>query len=144
MASAFFSFVIALFGLAIVVAMIFLALDRIAKDAFLVKMGKLAVGGCAVLMLLLDAKATFFGGGGGNIITPVALIEFAIGVIILIGIFFLIDWAVTLWLSPWATPINYVLSILMLVLILFLAEQALVGGGLGFISGSTFPATRAR
>lgn len=81
MASAFFSFLIAFVGLAIIVSMIFLALDRIAKDAFLKQIGKIAIGGCAVLVLLIDLKAVFFGGGAGSI-SPVALIEFAIGVII--------------------------------------------------------------
>jgi hypothetical protein len=137
MAGAFFNFLVALVGLAIIVGMIFLALDRIAKDAFLKQIGKIAVGGCAVLVLLLDLRAVFVGGGGATgAIAPVAIIEFAIGVIVLIAIFYLIDMAVAAWLPMWAGPINYVLSVLMLVLLLVLAEQALFGGGLGFISGT--------
>jgi hypothetical protein len=137
MAAAFFSFLIAFVGLAIIVSMIFLALDRIAKDVFLKQIGKIAIGGCAVLVLLLDLKAVFFGGGTGSI-SPAALIEFAIGVIILIAVFFLIDWAIGRWLSRWSNPINYILSVLMLVILLVLAEQALFGGGLGVIPASTF------
>ena len=144
MASAFFSFLIVLVGLVIIVGMIFLALDRIAKDEFLKKIGKLAVGGCALLVLLIDVKSVFFGGGGGGGgITPVALIEFAIGVIVLIVIFGLLDMAITWWASPYSGVINYVLAGLMLILLLVLAEQVLFGGGLGLISNSsTFPRTQ--
>lgn len=138
MALAFLNFIIALVGLAIVVGLIFLSLDRIAKDEFLKKIGKLAIGGCAVLAILIDLRAAFFGGGGAAGTSPVAIIEFAIGVIVLIAIFYLIDMAVTLWMAQWAIPINYVLSVLMLVLLLVLAEQALFGGGLGLISQNSF------
>jgi len=140
MAAAFFNFLIVLVGLCIIVGMIFLALDKIAKDEFLKKIGKLAVGGCAVLVLLISVKNTFFGGGAGSGIAPVAIIEFAIGVIILIAVFFLLDLAVARWLPEYANIINYVLSVLMLVILLFLAQQALFGGGLGMISNAgTFP-----
>ena len=140
MAPAFFNFLIAMFALAVIVGMIFLALDKVARDDFLKKIGKIAVGGCAVLVLLIDAKATFFGGGGGGTIAPVSLLEFAIGVIILIGVFYLLDLAVNRWAKDYANIVNYVLSILMLVILLWLAEVALFGGGLGLISnGGTFP-----
>jgi hypothetical protein len=144
MAGAFLNFVIAVVGLAIIVGMIFLALDRIAKDDFLKQIGKIAVGGCAVLILLLDLRATFFGGGAGaaGIISPVALIEFAIGVIVLIAVFFLLDMAVAKFLPQWASIINYVLSVLMLILLLVLAEQALFGGGLGLIPSGNFRPSR--
>ncbi len=138
MAAAFINFLIAVVGLAIIVGMIFLALDRIAKDAFLKQIGKIAVGGCAVLILLIDLRAVFVGGGAGAGIAPAALIEFAIGVIVLIAIFYLIDMAVTAWLPQWSGVINYVLSVLMLILLLVLAEKALFGGGLGVIPASTF------
>lgn len=138
MAGAFLNFLIAIVGLAIIVGMIFLALDRIAKDEFLKKIGKIAVGGCAVIILLLDLRATFFGGGAAGSITPVALIEFAIGVIVLIAVFYLLDLAVATWLPQWASIINYVLSVLMLILLLVLAEQALFGGGLGVIPNQAF------
>jgi AGZA family xanthine/uracil permease-like MFS transporter len=65
---------------------------------------------------------------------------FIIGVIILIGVFYLLDLAVNRWAKDYANIVNYVLSILMLVILLWLAEVALFGGGLGLISnGGTFP-----
>ncbi len=142
MAAAFFSFLITLVGLVIIVGMIFLALDRIAKDEFLKKIGKLAVGGCAFLVLLFSARATFFGGGGAGAVSPVAIIEFAIGVIILVAMFYLLDLAVDRWAKDYAVVLNYVLSIVMLVILLYLAEQALFGGGLGLMTttgASHFP-----
>jgi hypothetical protein len=144
MAAAFFNFIIALVGLAIIVAMIFLALDRIARDGFLRQISKIAIGGCAVLILLIDVRGIFFGGGGAGTISPSALIEFAIGVIILIAVFFLLDWALTLWtyVTPWIEIINYVLSVLMIILILVLAEQALFGGGLGIVPANTFQSSQ--
>ncbi len=138
MASAFFTFIIVLVGLLIIVGMIFLALDKIAKDEFLKKIGKIAVGGAAVLVLLIQLKATFFGGGGGGGIAPSALIEFTIGVIILIVLFLLIEMAVNYFIPQWAAIANMVLTALMLVLLLVIAEQALFGGGLGMISKGTF------
>lgn len=139
MAAAFMNFLIILVGLCIIVGMIFLALDKVARDEFLKKIGKIAVGGCAVLVLLYSLKGTFFGGGSAGI-APVALIEFAIGVIVLIAVFYLLDLAVARWLPEWADTINYVLSILMLVILLVLAERALFGGGLGLVSDArTFP-----
>jgi len=36
-----------MFALAVIVGMIFLALDKVARDDFLKKIGKIAVGGCA-------------------------------------------------------------------------------------------------
>lgn len=138
MALAFINFLIAIVGLLLVVGMIFMALDRVTKDAFLKQIGKFAVGGCALLIVLLDVRATFFGGGAAGAISPIALIEFAIGVIVLIAVFYLLDLAVAKWLPAWAGIINYILSVLMLVILLVLAEQALLGGGLGMFSTSTF------
>jgi hypothetical protein len=141
MASAFISFLITFVGLAIIVGMIFIALDRIAKDEFMKRIGKIAVGGCAVLILLIGLHGVFFG-GGAEAISPKALIEFAIGVIVLIVVFYLIDMAVTMWLAAWAGPVNYVLCALMLIILLVLAGQALFGGGLGLISSAGFPRAR--
>jgi hypothetical protein len=137
MASGFMAFLIVLVGLCIIVGMIFIALDYIARDEFLKKMGKLAVGGCAVLVLLYQLKALFFGGGGGGGISPVAMIEFAIGVIVLVVVFYLVNLVIGRFLSePFLTPVNYVICALMLIILLVLAEQALFGGGLGLISNT--------
>lgn len=143
MGSALISFLITFVGLAIIVGMIFIALDYIAKDDFMKRIGKIAVGGCAILVLLIALRGVFFGGGAAGGIAPMALIEFAIGVIVLIVIFYLINMAVDMWLAQWAGPINYVLCALMLIILLVLAGQALFGGGLGLISSaSTFPRLR--
>jgi hypothetical protein len=70
-------------------------------------------------------------------ITPVAIIEFAIGLIVVMVVLYIIYMVID-FLAPGnlAIPIKYVIGALALIAILIVAEKALFGGGLGFISSS--------
>jgi hypothetical protein len=133
-------FLIAVVGLCIIVYLIFLALDFIAPDERFKLIARYAVGGTALLVFLVAIKGVLFGGGGaGMAITPLSVIEFAIGLIVVMVVLYIIYLAID-FLAPGnlAIPIKYVIGAIALIAILIVAEKALFGGGLGFISSSGF------
>ncbi len=136
--SALMDFLIAVVGLCIIVYMIYLALDYIAPDERFKLIGRYAVGGVALLAFLVAIKGVLFGGGSGGIgMSPVGIIEFAIGLIVVMVVLYIIYMAVDRLAPPnLAVPVKYVLGALALIAILVLAERALFGGGLGFIEGA--------
>jgi hypothetical protein len=69
---------------------------------------------------------------------PGGIIEFAIGVIILYAVLALCDWALDYFQVPFADSIKFILTVVALIVILVLAEQALIGGGLGMINIGAF------
>jgi len=138
--SALMDFLIAVVGLCIIVYLIFLALDFIAPDERFKLIARYAVGGTALLVFLVAIKGVLFGGGGGGMsVTPLAVIEFAIGLIVVMVVLYIIYMVVD-FLAPanLAVPIKYVIGAIALIAILIVAEKALFGGGLGFISSSGF------
>jgi hypothetical protein len=137
--SALMDFLIAVVGLCIIVYLIFLALDFIAPDERFKMIARYAVGGTALLVFLVAIKGVLFGGGGALAITPVAVIEFAIGLIVVMVVLFIIYYVID-FMAPGnlAVPIKYVIGAIALIAILIVAEKALFGGGLGFISSSGF------
>jgi hypothetical protein len=137
--SGLMDFLIAVVGLCIIVYLIFLALDFIAPDERFKMIARYAVGGTALLVFLVAIKGVLFGGAGAMAITPVAVIEFAIGLIVVMVVLFIIYYVID-FMAPGnlAVPIKYVIGALALIAILIVAEKALFGGGLNFISSSTF------
>jgi hypothetical protein len=133
--SGLMDFLIAVVGLCIIVYLIFLALDFIAPDERFKLIARYAVGGTALLVFLVAIKGVLFGGGGGGMaVTPLAVIEFAIGLIVVMVVLYIIYMVID-FLAPanLAVPIKYVIGALALIAILVVAERALFGGGLGFI-----------
>jgi hypothetical protein len=144
--SALMDFLIAVVGLCIIVYLIFLALDFIAPDERFKLIARYAVGGTALLVFLVAIKGVLFGGGaGGMAITPLAVIEFAIGLIVVMVVLYIIYMVVD-FLAPGnlAIPIKYVIGAIALIAILIIAEKALFGGGLGFISSAGFQTRLSR
>lgn len=132
-------FLITIVGLFIVGALIFTAIEFISTDARFKLIAKLAVGGVLVLAFLLAVKGVLFGGGGAGL-TMAGLITFAIGVIVLLVVWFIIDKAIG-WMATWFPPmaplveiIRFVVSAIVLVVLLILAANMLFGG----IATSTF------
>lgn len=138
--SALMDFLIAVVGLCIIVYLIFLALDFIAPDERFKQVGRYAVGGAALLVFLLAVKGVLFGGGGGLSVSPVGVIEFAIGLIVVMVVLFII-YMVLDRLAPaeLVTPVKYVIGAIALIAILILAERVLFGGGVGFITNGPNP-----
>lgn len=136
--SALFDFMLASIGLCIVVYLFFLAIDFISPDPRFRLIARVAVGGVALLIFLVAVKAVLFGGGsGGMAITPMSVIEFAIGVIVVLVVIYIINLVVD-FLAPgnFAAAIKFVVGALALIAILVVAEHALFGGGAGLIPSS--------
>jgi hypothetical protein len=134
--SALMDFLIAVVGLCIIVYLIFLALDMISPDERFKQVGRYAVGGAALLVFLVAIKGVLFGGGGGLAVTPVGVIEFAIGLIVVMVVLFIIYMVIDR-LAPaeLATPVKYVIGAIALIALLILAERVLFGGGGAILSG---------
>lgn len=132
--SALMDFLISIVSLCLIVGLIYLAIDKIAEDESFKKIARWAVGGAALIVFLLSIKGVLFGGGGGLTVTPVALIEFAIGLIVVMVVVVLIYMVIDR-IAPdeFKVPVKYVIGAIALIAILVLAERALFGGGLGLI-----------
>lgn len=129
--SALMDFLIAIVGLCIIVWLIFAALDFIAPDARFKMIARYAVGGAALLVFLIAVKAVLFGGAGVmGVINPMGLIEFAIGLIVVMVVLYLIYMVVD-YFAPGnlSVPIKYVIGAIALIAILVLAERVITGGG---------------
>lgn len=132
--SALIDFLIAVVGLCIIVYLIFLALDFIAPDERFKQIGRYAVGGAALLIFLVAIKGVLFGGGGMMGVSAIGVIEFAIGLIVVLVVLFIV-YLVIDHIAPanLAVPVKYVIGALALIAILILAERVLVGGSAGLI-----------
>jgi len=139
--SALLDFLIAVVGLCIMIYLIFRAIDFLSPDDRFRMFGRYAVGGAALLMFLVAIKSVLFSGGAGGIsVTPVGIIEFAIGLIVVMVVIFVIYFVIDRLAPPdLAVPVKYVIGALALIAILVLAERVLTGGGsLGLVGGKTF------
>ena len=144
MGSALIDFLITLVGLIFIGAMIFMAIDFISTDERFKKIAKIAVGGVLVVLFMFAIRALFGGGGGGMNLTPLGFLLFAIGVILVLIVWYVIDallgyiaasWAP--FLAPVLGIIRFVLAGLMLVVILLIAANVLhIGSGSESIGGT--------
>ena len=136
--SAVFNFFIILVELCVIGALIFAALDFIATDERFKRIAKIAVGGVLVVLFMFAVKAVFSGGEGGMNMTPLGFLYFAVGVILVLLVWYVIDavlgWIAATW-APFLAPalgiIRFVLAGLMLVVILLIAANVLFGASLG-------------
>jgi hypothetical protein len=133
--SGLMDFLIEIIGLLIVGTMIFLAIDFISTDERFKKIGKLAVGGVLLLLFLIAVKGVLFG-GGGTAISVAGLISFAIGVIVVLVVWFIITRVLGIFLGYMGLTgsgdiIQFVIGALVLIVILILAANMLLGGGSG-------------
>jgi hypothetical protein len=136
------AFLVTCVGLGIIVALIFLAIEMIeAPDPRFKKVARFVVGGAALLVFLMAVGGVLGLGGGLAIsINPSNVIEFGIGLLILLVVLYIV-YRVIDWFAFWVTEIKYIVGAVAVIVILILAKQALFGGGLGFIPGSG-PANR--
>ena len=90
-----------------------------------------------MLVFLVAIKGVLFGGGAAAMaVSPVGVIEFAIGLIVVMVVLFIIYMAIDR-MAPaeLAVPVKYVIGAIALIAILILAERVLFGGGLALTSG---------
>ncbi len=135
--SALFDFMLSSIGLCIIVYLFFLAIDFISPDEKFRLIARVAIGGVSLLIFLVAVKSVLFGGGGGIAVTPTGVIEFAIGVIVVLVVIYIINMVVD-FLAPgnFSVAIKFVVGALALIAILVVAERALFGGGIGFVPSS--------
>jgi hypothetical protein len=135
-AAGLFQFLVNIIGLAIVIGLIFAAMEfRPLPDPFK-KFARLAVGGAGALAALIIIGAVFGWVGASAIhVTIAGIFEFAIGVLVLYGVLYVVDFVLAYFKVPFAEQISFVLSVIALIVILTLAATALTSGGLGFITG---------
>jgi hypothetical protein len=143
--SSLLDFLISVVGLIGIFYMIYIALDGIVPDARMKQIARVALGVAGTILALLMIKSVLFGGAGGPVITPANVIEFAIAIIVIYAVFFLlnllIDWIALPALAP---ALKYVLAAIVLIAMLVAAEKALFGGGLGLITSGTFQTRLSR
>jgi hypothetical protein len=135
--SGVFNFFIVLVELVIIGALIFAAIDFISTDERFKRIAKLASGGVLVVLLLFAIKAVFSGGGGGMNMTPLGFLYFAIGVILTLVVWYVIDailgYAAANWFPPLTgalAVIRFVIGAIVLVVILLIAANVLFGASL--------------
>lgn len=129
--SALMDFLIAVVGLCLVVGLFFLAIDKIAPDEFFKKVARWAVGGVALIAFLLAIKGVLFGGAGMIAVTPIGLIQFAIALLVVMVVLFLVYMVVDyIAPDPFKVPVKYVVGAIALIALLVVAQQVLFGGGI--------------
>jgi hypothetical protein len=128
---AFFVSIIVLFGVGTI---FFIAVDGVAKNPMLAKIAKVAVG-CLILIVFIMAVANVLGmGGGGPSVSPWGVIIFAVGVLVLLVVMYIIDLFLN-WLAPamgLAAPVveavRYVVTVIAIIALLLVAGDALLSG----------------
>lgn len=132
--SALMDFLIGVVGLCLIVGLFFFAIDYMSPDERFKKIARWAVGGVALLAFLVAIKGVLFGGGGALAVTPIGLIEFAIGLLVIMVVLYIIYLVIDFIApDPFRGPVKYVIGAVALIALLVIAERALFGGGLGFI-----------
>jgi hypothetical protein len=131
------NFLIVLIGLAVIGAIAYVGSEKSVRDATLKQIGQYAFVGIAVIIALYAAGAVLFGAGNMIVLGPHQIIDFAIGMVFVLVVLFLLhllaDYALTGARAKAAAPVNYVLDAVAVLAILFVAGKAFFGGGLGLI-----------
>jgi hypothetical protein len=139
--SGLIAFIISIILLLGVGAIFFITIDGIAKDALLAKIAKIAVGCCLLIAFILAVAAALGFGGSAFSATPQGIITFAVGVLILIAVLYIVD-MVLRWIGsamgvgePIVTAIRYIITVVALICLLLLAASALLSKGGASIPG---------
>jgi hypothetical protein len=133
--SGLMDFLITLVVLVGVGALIFTAIEFISTDERFKKIAKIAVGVVLVALFLFAVKAVLFGGGGGPAPSIAGLIAFAVGVIVVLVVWYVITIFLNVvmgWmpsLAPFKEMILFVVGAIILIVILLMAASMLLGGG---------------
>ncbi len=128
--SALFDFLIACVVLLGAVYLFFYAIEGMSPNALFTKIAKLAVGIAALVAFLFAVKAVLFGGVGAMAVSPIGIIYFAVGVIVVLIVLFVIKLVVTK-IAPaeFTEPVLFVVGGICLIALLILAANVLFGVG---------------
>ena len=146
--SSLLGFIITLIVLFAIGAIFFLTIDRVVKDGFLAKIAKIVIG-CLILIAFVLAIASVLGLGGGGLANIAAVIVvFAVGVLVLIVVLYLVELFLG-WIAgnmgiggPIVDAIRFVITVVALIALILVAGSALVGVGAHRPFGR-LPATRS-
>jgi NADH:ubiquinone oxidoreductase subunit 6 (subunit J) len=124
-------FIVNLISLLAAGGIFFLAIDRVAPDAFFARIAKIAIGALLLIALVLTVAAVF-GLAGGVTVSALGVVWFAIAVIVAVAILYIInlvlDWVATqMGGGPWITPVKYILGTIVLIGLLLVAANSLFG-----------------
>jgi hypothetical protein len=121
----------------------FLAIDRVAPDAFFARIAKIAVGALLLIAVIVTIAAVF-GLASGVTISPLGVIWFAVAVIVAVVILYIINLVID-WISanmgagPWAVPVKYILGAVVLIGLLLVAANTLFGYRVANLRGGLTP-----
>ena len=108
--------------------------------ALLAKIAKIVVG-CLILIAFVLALAGVLGFGSGVTLTPESIVIFAVGVLVLILVLYLVDLFLG-WLAAnmgigagIVEAVRFIITVLALIALILVAGDALIGGGT-FLGGS--------
>lgn len=110
-------------------ALFFVAIERMAPDAFMNKIAKIAVGVVLLVVFLAAIKGLLF--GGGVAVSGGGIIGFAIGLIVILVLLFLVDEALKFFAAyvsaTLAGIIKYVVFAVALIALLVLVDRTFFG-----------------
>lgn len=129
--SALFDFIITLIVLFATGTMFFIVIDKAAPDATMNRVAKIAVGTVFAVIILFAIKGLLFG-GGVLALSAGGIIKFAIGIIIVLVVLYLLDVAIGFIAGmvgeTLAGIIKVVVFAIILIALLVLVDQTLMGG----------------
>jgi hypothetical protein len=127
----------------------FIAIDKVAPDAFFARIAKIAIGALLLIALIVTVAAVF-GLASGITVSPLGIVWFAVAVIVAIVILYVInlvlDWIGTnMGGGPWIGVVKYVLGAIVLIGLLVAAANLLFGYRMASLTKeqSRFPAIGA-
>ena len=127
--SALFDFLIACVVLAGAVYLFFYAIEGMSPNELFTKIARVAVGVAALVAFLFAVKAVLFGGTGLTV-SPVGIIYFAIGIIVVLVVLYVVKLMVGKLLpAEFAEPVLFIVGAICLIALLVLAGNVLFGVG---------------
>jgi hypothetical protein len=131
--SGLIDFVITLIVICGVGALFFITIDWMKVDPTMKKVAKIAIGVVLAVVILLAIKAVLFGSGGAAL-TAGGIIGFAVGIIVLLVVLYIIDillgWLATNMgmAAPILDIVRYLVFAIALIALLVLADRSFFGG----------------
>jgi len=131
--SGLIDFVITLIVICGVGALFFLTIDWMKVDETMKRVAKIAIGVVLAVVVLLAIKSVLFG-GGGTALSAGGIIGFAIGIIVLLVVLYIVDILLG-WLAanmgiaaPIIDIVRYLVFAVALIALLVLADRSFFGG----------------
>jgi len=133
--SGLIQFLINIIALAAAGGIFFIAIDKVAPDAFFARIAKIAIG-ALLLIAVIFTIAAVFGLSAGVTISPLGVVWFAVAVIVAVVVLYIINLMID-WIGgqmgsgPWVVPVKYVLGAIVLIGLLGAAANLLFGVSAG-------------